>query len=117
VNFKTLIADIRAKEAREIEATLLMLEDRGLQKIIAVWPNIELVQPIELEPKEWKCLWTYVKYSEADVASLAGLDIGPTKVLLRRAIALHLIYPDGSVHPFAKSALQQRIKDILGVKK
>ncbi|QZA80839.1 hypothetical protein [Deefgea piscis] len=117
MSISAIAAEFRIREARDIEATLLMLEDRGLQKLIAVWPNVEINIVNEPEDKEWKSLWACVAYSEADIADLTGLDLGPIKVLLRRAIALHLIYPDGSVHVFAKTALQQRIKDLLGVKK
>lgn len=104
------IASFKANESKEV--ALLVLEDANLRKVLVVWPMAE-ISVADTVGETWESLWQVVKFSDEQVAELAGISLGVCKQTLRRAIGLRLIYPDGSLHGLARMALQKRIKDAL----
>lgn len=102
----------RAQEVKE--AAALVVEDRGLQKLLAAWPMVTIQAPAcAALADDWPALWQAVQPDMEQLAALAGLQRGPAMVLYQRARDLRLIYPDGSVHAVARMVLQKRIKDAL----
>lgn len=116
MNRAEAIAMARAGENRETAA--IVVSDRDLQRILACWPMVprsavtEPQFPDEAAP-EWEALWDGVAVDEAALADLAGLPLGRAPVAYKRARALRLIYPDGSIHQVARVVLQALIKSVV----
>ena len=92
----------------------LVVEDKALQRILAVWPLVQRVEkPAAHDLANFERLWLAVEFDEREVVDLSGLQSGPGIAALRRAKGLRLIYPDGSVHQYAKLVLQKVVKDAL----
>jgi hypothetical protein len=118
MKFDELIVKFKGEENKEV--AMLVLEDSGLRKLLAAWPMVTIHRthphpnlPLEGEGtmfSTWEELWQAVNFEEKEIADLAGVSPGVMKGLLKRAIGLRLIYPDGSLHALAKMALQARIK-------
>jgi len=108
----------RWREAELKETAALVVEDKTLQKLLAVWPMVPLALsgfPVFAPDGMgcWDALWEGVAVDGQAVAELAGLQQGPAQVAFLRAKGLRLIYPDGTIHGMAKMVLQKRIKDAL----
>jgi len=103
---------LRGGEIREIAA--LVVQDRSLQRVVAVWPMVrrELVVPADAG-MDLADLWGCICFDERQAVELSGLSSGIGLATLRRARDLGLIYPDGSVHQYAKVVLQAVVKDFV----
>ncbi len=116
MNLDEELKRIKGEENKEV--ALLVLEDGGLRKICAAWGAVS-IKPHPNPPLEgegataWEELWAAVCFDALEVAELSGISPGECKIVLKRAIGLRLIYPDGTLHSLAKMALQKRIKDAL----
>lgn len=115
----SLQAACEAWRGREDQAAAaIVLQDKDLQRIIAVWP----VAPIE--PRQacapdagWVDLWAAVAVDERALCELTGLSTGRALVAYRRACGLRLIYPDGTVHRVAQLVLKKLLHDAMGAGK
>lgn len=90
----------------------LVLRDKALQSVIACWPMVKRSIPDVGfdEDTPLDVLWGWVKFDEREVVELSGLSTGVALAALRRAKGNRLIFPDGSVHHWAKLVLQQVVK-------
>lgn len=109
-----LIEHWRSLEVKETAA--LVVEDKALQKVLAAWPMVAVVDSgipcfAPEDAGSWDAVWSGLKVSLDALASLAGLQQGPAVQTFNRAKGLRLIYPDGTIHAVAKVVLQKRIKD------
>lgn len=116
MNRQELIEHWRSQEVKE--AAALVVEDKTLQKVLAAWPMVGVVESdIEHfepdDPESWDAVWSGLRIDQAALAELAGLQHGPAVQAFNRAKRLRLIYPDGTVHDLARMVLQRRIKDAL----
>lgn len=104
------LSRFKATETKETAA--LVVEDKDLQRILACWPHVPravVESPLE-NPGNWAALWDGVGVDEPALADLSGLTAGRALVAYRRARALRLIYPDGTVHSVARVVLQAVIR-------
>lgn len=105
---------LRADEKNNDNAPVatLVLRDKALQSVIACWPMVKRSFPDCCfdEDTPLDVLWGWVKFDERDVVELSGLSTGVALAALRRAKGNRLIFPDGSVHHWAKLVLQQVVK-------
>lgn len=111
-----LIEHWRSLEVKETAA--LVVEDKSLQKVLAAWPMVPVTDSgipcfAPEDAGSWDAVWSGLQVELAQLASLAGLQQGPAVQAFNRAKGLRLIYPDGTVHAFARLVLQRRIKDAL----
>lgn len=112
VDVKSVCDSLRASEVKEVAA--LVVQDKALQRILAVWPMVRREEPsvvgagLSLDE-----LWGAVRFDEREAVDFSGLPSGVGLSALRRARGLGLIYPDGSVHQYAKLVLQKAVKDAL----
>jgi hypothetical protein len=109
-----LIEHWRSQEVKETAA--LVVEDRALQKVLAAWPMVEVVDTgipcfAPDDAGSWDAVWSGLQVRLGALAALAGLQQGPAVQTFNRAKGLRLIYPDGTIHAVAKVVLQKRIKD------
>lgn len=109
-----LIEHWRSQEVKE--AAALVVEDKTLQKVLAAWPMVGVVDSgipcfAPDDAGSWDAVWSGLKVSLDALAALAGLQQGPAVQTFNRAKGLRLIYPDGTIHAVAKVVLQKRIKD------
>lgn len=116
MQLSTAIERFRAGENKETAA--ILLQDKDLQRLLAAWPQapLEAVSPLpwgSAGPADWPALWQGVRLGEATLIEMTGLQPGRARVALRRAIALHLVYPDGTLHHYARLVLQKLLKDAL----
>ncbi len=116
VDLNTAIEAFRASEVKETAA--IVLQDKDLQRVLAAWPQAprEVVTPSPWPwsgPADWNDLWNGIRFAEVAVIDMTGLQPGRARVALRRAIALRLIYPDGTLHHLAQMVLQRLLKDSL----
>lgn len=104
------------RDAEVKETALLVVQDKDLQRMLAVWPLVErrvVVDPYMAAEGGWAMLWTAVEVDEKGLWELCGLPTGRAPAAFARAKALRLIYPDGSVHHYGKMVVQKLIKDAL----
>lgn len=114
MNRQELIEHWRSLEVKETAA--LVVEDKALQKVLAAWPMVPVVESdipcfAPDDGGSWDAAWSGLMVSMTALASLAGLQQGPAVQAFNRAKGLRLIYPDGTIHAVAKVVLQKRIKD------
>lgn len=109
----------RAREEKEVAA--IVLQDKDLQRLLAVWPSASVgpgdFSALDDARSDWRALWRCVAVDEPALHEMTGLPLGLAKVTYTRAVALRLIYPDRSVHTFAKLVLQKLLRDALQGKK
>lgn len=113
MDLKAACDALRAHENNEVAA--IVVQDAALQRILAVWPMVrrkEMVLQCDKANLDW--LWLAVEFSEREAAELSGLPSGPGIAAFRRAKALGLIYPDGTIHRIASGVLRKTIRDALG---
>lgn len=112
MDLKSICDSLRSSENREVAA--LVVQDKALQRILAVWPMVrrEEVSVVDsgLSLNE---IWGAVRFDEREAVDFSGLPSGIGFSAFRRAKGLGLIYPDGSVHQYAKLVLQKQVKDAL----
>lgn len=116
MDLQTAVERFRAGETKETAA--IVLQDKDLQRLLAAWQQapLEVVEPAPWGwqgPADWSELWKGVRLAEATLIDMTGLQPGRARVALRRAIALRLIYPDGTLHHYARLVLQKLLKDAL----
>lgn len=112
MDLKSVCDSIRASEVKEVAA--LVVQDKALQRILAIWPMVRREElPVVVADMSLSDLWSAVRFDEREAVDFSGLPSGVGMSALRRAKGLGLIYPDGSVHQYAKLVLQQAIKDAL----
>ena len=109
----------RALEEKEVAA--IVLQDKDLQRLLAVWPSAAVgcgdETAISDARDDWRALWRCVVVDEPLLYEMTGLPLGLAKVTYTRAQALRLIYPDRTVHTFARLVLQKLLRDALQGKK
>lgn len=104
----------RLRENENKEVAALVVQDKALQRIISVWPMVRREElPSVAGDMSLADLWETVKFDEREVVDLSGLPTGSGLSCFRRAKALGLIYPDGSIHTLAGAVLRKAIKDAL----
>ena len=112
MDLKSACDSLRGSENREVAALVVL--DKALQRIISVWPMVRRVEnTVPHDLANFDRMWMAVEFDEREVVDLSGLPSGLGISALRRAKGLRLIYPDGSVHHYAKLVLQQVVKDAL----
>lgn len=101
----------RREEQKEV--ALMIIEERTLRMLLAVWPLVPRQAPgpqDEVGTPDWSAAWELAPFDAAQVRKLAPMvDVN----VVRRAQALRLIYPDGSVHSLGRMAVQKMIHDKL----
>ena len=114
MNSRAFSAAVEAAKGEEIKETAaLIIRDRALQSVLACWPNVHRITPVMTDATDLATLWTEATVDESDLVDLSGLAPGIALAAYRRAKGNRLIYPDGSVHQFARAILQQLIKDLI----
>lgn len=103
---------------------LVVLDDSpNLQRIVAVWPSVEKDIGKLLEnqrvPKDeathWEWLWNLCEYDHKEWGFLASVpDKEYAERLIKQAIKLKLVFPDGTISEWAKNYLSARAIDSLG---
>ena len=114
MNRQELIEYWRSQEVKETAA--LVVQDRALQKVLAAWPMVGMVDSgipcfAPEDAGRWDGVWKGLWGNADELAALAGLQQGQAVQAFNRAKGLRLIYPDGTIHAVAKVVLQKRIKD------
>lgn len=112
MELKSACTSLRESENREVAA--LVVQDKALQRILAVWPMVKRDEPCSVgSGLSLDELWDAVRFDEREAVELAGLPTGNGIAAFRRAKALGLIYPDGSIHQLAGAVLRKAVKDAL----
>lgn len=103
------------RDNEDPEPVLLLANHDVLTRITAAWPQVRLHRaqvdsPVPLNRAEqWRWLWEHVRYSIADVAVVSGISERSASRFLPQLIANRLIYPDGTLHSFARRLLRDRV--------
>ena len=111
--FDDLILAFREEE--EPEPVLLLADRIVLAQLAAAWPRISVHRDPVREPApsnptaSWEWLWNQVTYSSAALAAMSGLSEESVKRQMPTLIANRLVYPDGSLHSFARRLLRDRV--------
>ena len=107
-----VVAAARASENKEVAA--LLLADTGLQKLCAAWhlARIEM-SPDADDAADIDGVLGSMRVDAAHLATLTGMQAILVMKSLERAVALRLVYPDGSLHALVKTVLHKQIKDAL----
>jgi len=113
MDLKQACASLRESENREVAA--LVVQDKALQRVLAVWPMVRREElPLAVTgDMSFADLWSTVRFDEREAVDLAGLPTGNGIAAFRRAKALGLIYPDGTIHQLASAVLRKVVKDAL----
>lgn len=114
MSWERTLAPFKARENKEVAA--LVLADRNLQKMLAAWPMATLTcldDPDGFVGLGWDAIWANVQVNETGLATLTGLQAMGVKKTLARALALRLVYPDGTIHEMALMVIRKQIKDAL----
>lgn len=114
MDLQTAIERWRAAETAETAA--IVLQDADLQRVLAAWPMVARTLPSGVSGDTWESLWAGVEYDERELLEMTGLQLGRAVTAWRRARALRLVYPDGSLHKFGRMVLQKKLKEGLGGK-
>ena len=113
MDLKAACDALRAHENNEVAA--VVVQDAALQRVLAVWPMVKRRRvDLHVDQANLDDLWLAVDFSERAAAELSGLPSGPGIAAFRRAKALGLIYPDGTIHRVASGVLRKVIRDALG---
>lgn len=113
MDLKAACDALRAHENNEVAA--IVVQDAALQRVLAVWPMVRRREgEIQHDLANLDRLWMAVEFNEREAAELSGLPSGPGLAAFRRAKALGLIYPDGTIHRVASGVLRKVIRDALG---
>lgn len=113
MDLKSACDSLRTAENREVAA--LVVQDKVLQRILAVWPMVrrEELPGVVTGDMSFPDLWSAVRFDEREAVDLAGLPSGLGIAAFRRAKGLRLIYPDGTVHRLSEAVLRKSVKDAL----
>lgn len=111
MDIKSACDSLRASENKEVAA--LVVQDRAVQRILAVWPMVRREVVAVPDGAGWDELWKCCSFDGREVVELSGLQVGPGMAALNRARGLRLIYPDGSIHQVSKLVLQKLVRDVL----
>lgn len=112
MDLKSACASLRESENKEVAA--LVVQDKALQRILAVWPMVARTElMLVTDGLSAADLWSSIRFDEREAVDLAGLPTGNGIAAFRRAKALGLIYPDGSIHQLAGAVLRKAVKDAL----
>lgn len=103
----------RAREEKETAA--IVLTDRDLQRVLAAWPMAPRATLVADLPSDagWPALWQAVQIDLPALYDMTGLPSGRAVVAWRRAVALRLVYPDGTIHRVARIVLQKLLQDAI----
>ncbi|MBZ0273808.1 hypothetical protein K8I61_17345 [bacterium] len=107
-----VLAAIKGEAA--YEDIVPLLEDIELQRLIVVWSKFPVVfTPDESEPpinarSRWEWLWQFSRFDESELERHLACP-SSIRVLITRAKATRLIYPDGTVQDNALKLLRSRI--------
>lgn len=113
MDLKAACDALRAHENNEVAA--IVVQDSALQRILAVWPMVRRAENgVQHDLANLDRLWLAVEFNEREAVELSGLPSGPGLAAFRRARALRLIYPDGTIHRVAAGVLRKTIRDALG---
>jgi hypothetical protein len=113
MDLKAACDALRAHENNEVAA--IVVQDAALQRVLAVWPMVKRRKvDLHVDQANLDDLWLAVEFNERAAAELSGLPSGPGIAAFRRAKALGLIYPDGTIHRVASGVLRKVIRDALG---
>ena len=102
------------READSIERIFTLLKNERLSLVVLCWENLEvLFEPPKYlkngrdltDASLWKLLWTHSKYDIDDLAIASGFSPYTCQPILDQAIALRLVFPDGTVAPSVRRAL------------
>jgi hypothetical protein len=112
------------QEQLDSQNLLVVLDDSPpLQRIVAVWPSVEkdfskLMENRKVpkdEKTHWEWLWTLCEFDPREWGFLASIpDPEYSDRLIKQAIQLRLVFPDGTVSEWAKNYLSARALDSFG---
>lgn len=110
------VAIERWRASEKAETAAIVLADDDLQRVLAAWPMADRKTPAEVSGESWADLWREVVVDEPQLLEMTGLQTGRALQAWRRAVALRLVYPDGSLHRYGEMVLRKKLKDSLGGK-
>jgi len=111
------------KEMKNIEKVVSLIGDKNLINALLAWKSVTITyketglfcdSPSENEQWEW--LWKNVKFDLQKFTIVAGLKVQDGTFFFERLKGLKLIYPDGTIDPFASQYLTSVIVKTLGLK-
>ena len=110
---EVLLAEKRKVASEDQIFAATVVSDYRLVMLIANWrrvrlspfPSDDLFEPVEGE-EDWDLLWDLVDIDLEAIATLLGVSFSNACALFEQAVALRLIFPDGTVPKEATTAVK-----------
>lgn len=120
MNFSVMLIEFQNSELPE--QITPMLNNKEVQNLISIWSKVKIgtlkdLPKIEVdlstESGKWEWLWNHIEVDFGDLTNKLGIERKDTKSTFNIAKGAQLIYPDGSVHKFARQMLRVQIMKLL----
>ena len=111
------------KSSESPESIVPLIEGSSLRSGVVAWRSVAIMNkssedcPYKDDVSKWNWLWSRVTYDTAGFGVVAGVRVQDAQILLQRLIGLRLVYPDGTIHTYARQYLQSLIMAKLPKKK
>jgi len=103
-----VVAAHRTADVNRPYRVVALLDDRALCLLVACWDGLprttrsaEYPPPPTTLTDSWRWTWTDVAPTEPVMAAALGVDVATARRCFAKAVAAHLIYPDGTVNTWA----------------
>lgn len=112
VTFDELLA--RHKAASSLEDALIPVLQPELLLFAAAWRRVPMERVREVpEGDSWEALWACVRVNTKTLATLVDVHEAKAAAVSARLIALHLVYPDGTMPEVVKKLINKSVNDAL----
>ena len=96
---------------------IFLIDNLPAMKVVAAWPYMKIrwqprkgSKPPETEKARWDWLWTCVQTDLKQLSLVAGCPEERTEQVFKMLCTTRIIFPDGTVHPQARSIVAQYIQ-------
>lgn len=98
------------KKSSSNDCVFRLSKSPALQNICIAWRSCSVDFPLDRVVTDFSktakaAAWEFVKYDALELSEKSGLSIGFCGVYVRQAIALDMIYPDGTLNHAAEKLL------------
>lgn len=112
MNFDELLA--RHKAMVSVEDALIPVLQPELLLFAAAWRRVPIERLSDApEGDSWDALWACVRVNTKALATLADVHEAKASAVSARLMALHLVYPDGTVPEVVRKLINKSVQDAL----
>ena len=112
-----LLSKFKAGEDATRERAYVICEDHRALKILSAWSSDVVSQSAKAPTVEtWDDLWTGYAIDYAKIVIMSSLELKTVQNEVERLRLLRLIYPDGTIHKWARDVIRRKLFAKLGIK-